>query len=90
VLYGCKLLDSIKLDFVTNLSIGTLVIIGLHAPVISFINFTLEHTIHIEGVICYQWYEALPIALLITAILYPIILFFQAKMPWMLGKRYIT
>jgi hypothetical protein len=87
VLYGCKLLDSIKLDFVTNLSIGTLVIIGLHAPVISFINFTLEHTIHIEGVICYHWYEALPIALLITAILYPIILWGKERAPLLLGKK---
>ena len=87
VLYGCKLLDSIKLDFVTILSIGTLVIIGLHAPVISFINFTLEHTIHIEGVICYQWYEALPIALLITAILYPIILWGKNNAPFLLGRK---
>lgn len=87
VIYGCKLLYSIKFDIVTNLSIGTLVIIGLHVPIVSLINFIFEHTLHIKGVICYQWYEALPITLLIIVILYPIILWGKKRAPILLGKK---
>ena len=88
ILYGSKVFNSIKSEIITNLSIGTLVIIGLHAPIVSFINFTLEHTLHINGVICYHWYEALPIALLITAILYPIILWGKLYAPIIVGKKH--
>ena len=87
VLYGCKVLNNIRLSFITNLSIGTLVIIGLHVILISCANFALEHLLHINGSICYQWYEALPIALLITIILYPIILFGIRHAPILLGKK---
>lgn len=87
ILYGCKILDGCKYSLITNLSIGTLVIIGLHIVLISIINHALEHLRHIEGVICYQWYEALPIALLITIILYPIILFGIRHAPILLGKK---
>ena len=87
VLYGCKLTDSIKLDIVTNLSIGTLVIIGLHAPVVSLINYAFEHFLHIEGVICYHWYEALPVAMVIVAALYPIIFFGKKHASILLGKK---
>ena len=87
VLYGCKILDGCKYSLITNLSIGTLVIIGLHIIFVTIINFAIEHLRHIEGVICYQWYEALPIALLITIILYPIILFGIRHAPILLGKK---
>lgn len=87
ILYGCKMLDGYKSSLITNLSIGTLVIIGLHIVPITIINFALEHLRHIKGVICYQWYEALPIALLITFILYPIILFGIQHEPILLGKK---
>jgi len=87
ILYGCKMLGGYKSCLITNLSIGTLVIIGLHIAPITIINFIFEHLRHIEGVICYQWYEALPIALLITIILYPIILFGIRHAPILLGKK---
>ena len=87
ILYGCKALDGCKSSLITNLSIGTLVIIGLHIIFITVINFAIEHLQHIEGVICYQWYEALPITLLITSILYTIILFGIQHEPILLGKK---
>ena len=87
VLYGCKLLNGIKSGIIANLSIGTLVIIGLHAPVVSLINFVLEHILHIQGTICYHWYEALPVSLLITTILYPVILFGKRHIPLLLGRK---
>ena len=86
ILSGCKLLDSIKSDIITNLSIGTLVIVGLHYPIVSLVNFGLEHLLKIDD-ICYQWYEALFIALGISAFLYPVILYGRKFAPILLGKN---
>ena len=87
MLYGCKMLDNWRLSLITNLSIGTLVIIGLHIVPITIVNFGLEHLLHINGGICYHWYEALPVALLITITLYPIILFGKHHVPILLGRK---
>ena len=87
VLYACKCLATYKMKCITNLSIGTLVIIGLHIVPITIINYIIEKANGLSSTICYQWYEALVITLIITALLYPIILFSLKKVPWMLGKR---
>ena len=79
-LYGCKLLSNIKTDIITIISIGTLLIIGLHFPIIGIYNYLTRHT-------CYQWYEALPTTLLITAILYPLILFAKKHTPLLIGRK---
>ena len=97
VLYGCKLINGIvatrsqtyrpkRFSFVTNLSIGTLVIIGLHIVLITIANFMLEQSLMLNVPICYHWYEALPIAIVIVAILYPIIIFSKRYCPILLGK----
>ena len=87
VLYGCKVLNSIKLQFITNLSIGTLIVIGLHFPVVSFVNLIIEHTRPIDGTICYHWYEALATGLIIVLLLYPLIPWSKIFMPFLLGKK---
>jgi len=87
-LYGCKLLDRYRWPVVTNLSIGTLVIIGLHIVLISGANFVIEHNRGIHGVICYEWYEALPVALIITALLYPVIIFGKRHFPILIGRQH--
>lgn len=86
VLYGCKALNHIKFSFITNLSIGTLVIIGLHIVFVTIANYILGHALGINGTICYQWYEALPAAIIIIVLLYPIILFGKRYIPILLGK----
>lgn len=86
MLCGCKVLDHLRLSYVTNLSIGTLVIIGLHFPLISLVNYLLGRMFHIQGVICYHWYEALPVALMICLLLYPVILFGKQYVPVLLGR----
>lgn len=90
VLYGCKLLNQYKFTVITNLSIGTLGIIGLHIVPITIINFIIEKACGLSSTICYQWYEAIIITLIITVLFYSIILFFLKKAPWMLGKRTIS
>ena len=86
VLYGCKVLNGIKLAIITNISIGTLVIVGLHVVAVTIINYSLSHLLHTVGAIYYHWYEAIPITLGINAILYPLILFSLRKAPFLIGK----
>ena len=78
-LYVCKLLSNFSSDVITNISIGTLLIIGLHFPLIGAYNYILK-------ISCYEWYEALPTALLMTAILYPLIIYSKNHIPSLLGK----
>lgn len=86
VLCGCKLLDRYAPRFIVNLSVGTLVIIGLHIVVISVANLCVERLFAIGGGVCYHWYEALPVALVIIALLYPLIPFCRRHFPAFLGR----
>ena len=73
VLYGCKLLNNCKLQVIINLSIGTLVVIGLHTPLISLSNLMFEKLFNIGSTIIYTWYDALPITIIIVCIMYLLI-----------------
>ena len=88
VLYGCKVLNGIRFSVVTNISIGTLVIVGLHFVAVTIVNYALSYFHLFDGIICYQWYEALPITLIIVAILYPIILISLRRIPILVGKMH--
>jgi hypothetical protein len=90
VLYGCKLLNAIKSDIIVNLSIGTLVIIGLHIVLVTVSNYALEHLLFFNGPICYQWYKALPVTIIIVSFLYPIILIGKREIPILIGKKTIS
>ena len=83
----CKLLDHWQWSFVTNLSIGTLVIIGLHIIPIGIVNFMVEHQRGLAENAGYYWYEALLITIFIIALLYPIILFAKKHAPVLIGKN---
>lgn len=87
VMYGCKLVDSCRSSIVTNLSIGTLVIIGLHIVAVTIANYAIGYLFDIKEGICYQWYEALPVTLVIVALLYPIILFAKKHCPVLIGRN---
>ena len=82
----CKLLDHWHWSFITNMSIGTLVIIGLHIIPIGIVNYIVEHQRGQTGYSGYYWYEALIISVLIIALLYPIILFAKKHVPVLIGK----
>ena len=87
VLYGCKLLDAYAPKVVVNLSVGTLIVIGLHMVLIGFANYTTEQWLGLRSTVCYHWYEALPLAVIIVAALYPVILLAKRHFPALLGKR---
>jgi hypothetical protein len=86
VLSFSKLLNGYKSRAIINLSIGTLVIIGLHIILISIFNIVWVHLISPGISLCYHWYEALPVSIAITAILYPIILLGKNHIPCLLGR----
>lgn len=94
VLYGCKVLDSIKSSIVANISIGTLVIIGLHIMLVTVANFIISHSSLLishfsftSDALCYYWYTALPTALVICLLLYPIIPWAKQHLPILLGRK---
>lgn len=83
----CKLIDRWHWSFITNLSIGTLVIIGLHIVPIGIINFMKDLYFGIGEGFSYYWYEALLITIVIITLLYPIILFAERHAPMLIGKN---
>lgn len=87
IVSGCKLLTDVKSEIITNLSIGTLVIVGLHYPIVSFVNLILEHLLGISNGICYQWHEALTISIIICVLLYPCLWLAKYHIPILIGKK---
>ena len=94
ILYGCKFLNQYKSTVITNLSMGTLVIIGLHIILVTVTNFIISHSLFLmnhfsftSDSLCYHWYTAFPIALVICALFYPIILLTKRHAPILLGKK---
>lgn len=87
-IYFCKLLNDIRSKVVINYSNGTMAFIGLHWMMVGFIRYgILKPIFHVSTDYIYTPLEAYGLGLLVTILLYPLILFFQAKMPWMLGKK---
>ena len=86
VLNFCKLLNNCHSKIIENISIGTIVIMGLHWIIIGVTNYSLSKLLHIYGGITYPWYVTICLTLIYIAILYPIIVLFKNKIPFMLGK----
>ena len=84
----CKLLDDIVSPIISNLSIGTIVIMGLHWMMIGTTNAILSKLFYIEGGIVYPSIIAIILMVIYEAMLYPVIIFFMKKHPFMLGKRH--
>ena len=83
----CKLLDQVHSKIIDNISIGTIVIMGLHWMLIGITNYSLSKIFHLSEAITYPWYIATLLTILYIAVLYPVILLFRSKYPFMLGKR---
>lgn len=87
ILFFCKLLDKIHHNIITTFSNGTIVIMGLHWLFIGTINYIIQRLSESTEYFGYEWQTALLLSFLIDIIIYPIILLFHYKMPWMLGKK---
>ena len=86
IMYGCKAINSVKSTIIQYYSIGTLVVIGLHVPIISIINLCMANVFQAQGGIIYHWYTALPISFFICIILYPFIFWGIKSLPILFGK----
>ena len=86
IIYLCRSLNRIRLQFVTIISVGTMLIFGTHRIIIGFIDFALEKMFQITD-IYYSWHEAIVITIGIEMALLPIILYSQKHCPILLGKR---
>ena len=79
-----KALNSIKCQLITLISIGTMLIFGLHRMMIGIIDFGIEKTLHHPNII-YDWSACLMIALTIEIVLLPLIIY-RRRWPILFGK----
>lgn len=87
-IYFCKMLDGIHSKVVINYSNGTMVFIGLHWMMTGVIRYgILKPFFHVPTDYIYTPLEAYALGFAVTLFLYPIILLFSTKEPWMLGKK---
>ena len=86
ILSMCKLMNRIHLTIIENISIGTIVIMGLHNMLIGTTNFIFTKLSNRQGDIIYPLIITIILAIIFVAIEYPIILFFKKYFPFMLGK----
>ena len=87
VFYGCKLLQGWTPQWVVNVSVGTLIVVGLQWMIIGTINFAVARLTGTSGNIEYTWYEAIVLTLFITALHYPVILLAKRCAPILLGRK---
>lgn len=83
-IYLSKSINNIKSRIITLISIGTMLIFGLHRMMIGVIGFIVEKAIGVSN-ITYDWYECLIIAIAIEAILLPIVIY-RGKCSILFGK----
>ncbi len=82
--YLSKSLNNIKSKLITLISIGTMLIFGLHRMMIGIIDFRIEKLLHQPNII-YDWSACLSIALIIEIVLLPIVIH-RNKWPILFGK----
>ena len=88
LIFFCKMLNNIHSLIVVNYSNGTMAFIGLHWMMTGLIRYgILKPFLNVPTDYIYSPWEAYLLGFVVTIVLYPIILFFQAKAPWMLGKK---
>lgn len=83
----CRLMNNHMNSVILNISIGTLVIMGMHWMLIGVTNYSLESILKISDGNGYPWYIAILLTILFEAILYPLIILFSKKYPVMIGKK---
>ena len=89
IIYLCRSINNIRLRIITLISIGTMIIFGIHRILIGIIDFGFEKLLHIPD-IKYNWYETTLITIAIEIILIPFIIISKNRFPIMLGKKSIS
>ena len=78
--------DKFKSKIVIYISIGTMVIFGLHRMLIGIVDFTMERSFNLTN-ISYSWYGSVILALSIEILLLPVIYLTNKHFPILLGKK---
>lgn len=86
IIYLCRCLNSIRIQFVTLISVGTMLIFGTHRMIIGIIDYIVEKGLQVSD-ISYSLPLAAIIAIGIELVLLPFILYSQNHWPVLLGKR---
>ena len=84
-IFMCRSLDYIKSSIVTLISIGTMIIFGLHRIIIGVIDYLVEKTFCISN-ITYELHECITISLAIEILLLPFIIY-RSKWTILMGKK---
>ncbi len=85
----CKLLNRFHFIFIDNISIGTIVIMGLHNMFIGTTNYTISKIFQVENNIKYPLLLSIILAAIFIIMEYPIIIYLKNSIPFMLGKNTI-
>jgi len=80
--------DKVKSEIVIHISIGTMVVFGLHRMLIGIVDYGTETILYINN-ISYIWYESIFVTTLIIFFCYPIIKWFNQHVPIVLGKKHV-
>lgn len=87
ILYLCKSLNNINSPILVNISIGTIMIMGLHWMFIGTTNFIIEHLLSMNTGITYSWVVAIIFAICIDAVIYPMIIYAKKHFTILLGRK---
>lgn len=82
----CRLMNNHMNSIILNISIGTLVIMGIHWMLIGVTNYILESILKVSDGNGYPLYIAIALTITYIAILYPFIILFSKKYPFLIGK----
>lgn len=86
IIYLCRSINNLKIKAITTISIGTMLIFGIHRILIGFFDYGFEKLFHIAD-ITYNWYECIVLAIVIEIILLPFIIYAKRHYPILLGKN---
>lgn len=86
IIYLCRSLDSLHIRVITLISIGTMLIFGIHRMIIGMIDYGFEKFLNTSDIL-YSWYECTLLALFIDLLSLPLILLVIHHYPILLGKK---
>ena len=85
-IYLSRSLNNIKSRLITLISIGTLLIFGVHRMMIGIIDYIIEKVFRITD-ITYNWFECLTLTFILLSIILPAIIFTNSNYPALIGKK---
>ena len=86
IIYLCRSLDCLHIRVITLISIGTMLIFGIHRMIIGMIDYGFEKCLNTTNIL-YNWYECTLLALFIELLILPLILLVIHHYPILLGKK---